>query len=113
NELISKIDEAKSIMRESLHNKIDLELIATNLNMSYSNFRKIFKKIVGVSPLSYFNQMKIEEAKLLLSTTNISIKEISFLLSYDSPEAFSVYFHKKTKLTPSQYRSIGFVKNNL
>ncbi|MFI3263071.1 MAG: AraC family transcriptional regulator [Rikenellaceae bacterium] len=113
NEVVSKIAEAKSIMRESLYNKVDLEPIATHLNMSYSNFRKTFKKVVGVSPLSYFNQMRIDEAKLLLSTTNLSIKEISFRLSYDSPEAFSVYFHKKVKVTPSQYRMLGFAKNGV
>lgn len=111
-EMKCKMDLAKSIMRESLYNKVDLESISNRLNMSYSNFRKIFKKIVGVSPLSYFNDMKIEEAKQLLNTTNLSIKEISFSLSYDSPEAFTVFFRKKSGVTPSQYRANVSVKKH-
>ncbi len=105
--LDQKIERAKIIMREKLLEDIDLEQLASQLNLSYSWFRKIFKEYTGFSPAKYFQELKIQKAKELLTYTNKPIKEISIILHYESAEHFSTLFKKINHLTPLEYRHFG------
>ena len=48
--ILNKMNQAKLKMREAIYDKLDLEQLASDINMSYSNFRKTFKEFIGVSP---------------------------------------------------------------
>lgn len=104
-ELIRKINKAKVIMRESTYSSIAPEEIAEQLNVSYSSFRRAFKELTGTSPAKYMVELKINAAKLLLSTTGESVKEISYKLNFENPIYFSLSFKKRTTLTPTEYRN--------
>ncbi|MDD3320692.1 MAG: AraC family transcriptional regulator [Paludibacter sp.] len=106
-ELINKINKAKVIMRESVYRNIGAEDIAKSLNISYSGFRKAFKEFTGTSPSKYMLELKLNEAKLLLSTSNQSIKEISYCLKFENPDYFPIFFKKRTGQTPGEYRNIS------
>jgi len=109
-DLIQKMNKAKVIMRESVYKSITPEDIAKSLNISYSGFRRAFKEFTGTSPSKYMVELKLNEAKLLLSTTTQSIKEIAYSLSYENPDYFPVFFKKRTGLTPVEYRNSVEVK---
>ena len=47
------------------------------------------------------------KAKLLLTTTTRPVKEISYSLKYENPEYFSMFFKRRTSMTPVEYRNIG------
>jgi AraC-like DNA-binding protein len=103
--LIEKINKSKVIMRESVYKNITPEDIAKSLNISYSGFRRAFKEFTGTSPSKYMVELKLNEAKLLLSTSSLFIKEIAYSLNIENPEYFSVFFKKRTGLTPLEYRN--------
>jgi AraC-like DNA-binding protein len=103
-DLISKINKAKVLMRESVYSSLFAEDIAKTLNISYSGFRRAFKEFTGTSPSKYMMELKLNEAKLLLSTTAQSVKNISYSLNFENPEYFSVFFKKRTGVTPLEYR---------
>ena len=109
-ELINKINKAKVIMRESIYKNFTAEDISKQLNISYSGFRRAFKEFAGSSPSRYMLELKLNEAKLLLSTTNQPIKEISYGLNFENPDYFSVFFKKRTGLTPLEYRNFTITK---
>lgn len=100
-----KMERAKIFMNENIHSDIDTETIAENLNMSYSWFRKVFKGYTGYAPAQYFQELKINRAKLLLVETSLSVKEIAYQLNYNSTEHFFSMFKKKTGFTPVAYRN--------
>ena len=104
NELETRINKAKLLIRNNLTNDISLEDIASEINMSYSWFRKIFKEYTGFSPANYIKEMKLQRAKNLLISTDLSIKEIAYNLNFDSISYFSSTFRKQTGCTPLQYR---------
>ena len=89
-ELIGKINKAKVIMRESIYKNILAEEIAKSLNISYSGFRRAFKEFTGTSPTKYMMELKLNEAKLMLSTTAQSVKNISYSLNFENPEYCSL-----------------------
>ncbi|MDD4921167.1 MAG: AraC family transcriptional regulator [Bacteroidales bacterium] len=104
-DLINKINKAKVIMRESIYQDITAEDIAKTLNISYSGFRKAFKELTGTSPSKFMLELKLNEAKLLLSTTSQSVKQISYSLNFENPDYFPIFFKKRTGISPVEYRS--------
>jgi AraC-like DNA-binding protein len=104
-ELINKINKAKVIMRESVYKNLSAEDISRQLNISYSGFRRAFKEFTGSSPSRYMLELKLNEAKLLLSTSNHPVKEISYILNFENPDYFPIFFKKRTGLTPVEYRN--------
>ena len=109
-ELINKINKAKVIMRESVYKSLTAENVAKKLNISYSGFRRAFKEFTGTSPSKFMLELKLNEAKLLLSTTNQSVKEISYSLNIENPDYFPIFFKNRTGLTPVEYRNTA-IKN--
>jgi AraC-like DNA-binding protein len=103
---IQIIEQAKVIMNENVLEEISLQEIASRLNISYTTFRKNFKKYVGLSPAKYFSELRLDKAKQLLTETSGSIKEIAYMLQFSSIEHFATIFKKTTGMTPKDYRQI-------
>ena len=102
---VDMINRARLRIREGVESKITVQEIAAELGSSYSNFRKLFKEYTGLSPAFYQQDLKLQRAKELLSTTDMSIKEIAYRLNFDSPDYFSSKFKTKIGCKPSEYRS--------
>ena len=94
-------------MKEDLSCSKDLEKIATSLDISYSLFRREFKRQCGISPGQYRPELKLAKAKELLYSTNLSIAEISSRLHFESLGQFSTFFKKKTGVPPLEFRKRG------
>lgn len=103
------IESSRFEMRQNIGIEFDLKEMAQKHNVSYSFFRKMFKKYTGVSPGQYHLQLRIMRAKELLVSTDKSIKEIGYELGFQSIFYFSNMFKKKTGDTPSNFRN----KNSL
>ena len=99
-----KIEQAKIIMNENVYKNIDPEELAEKLNISYSWFRKVFKDYTGYAPSKYIQELKFRKAKQLLICTSHTVKEISYMLDYNSTEHFFSLFKKITGFTPMEYR---------
>ena len=106
-ESAQKIERAKIIMIENIHKNIDIKGIARNLGISYSLFRKAFKKYTGYAPAQYVQEQKLRKAKELLAETNLTVKEISYELNFSSYEYFLSFFKKRVGHTPMEYRNLG------
>ena len=101
------IEQAKAIMQEHVLQNIDLEVLADQLNISYSWFRKIFRDYTGHPPAKYFTLVKLRHAQHLLANTQDSIKEIAFALGFKSTEHFYTTFKRGTGSTPNLYRKLS------
>jgi len=100
----SLVSKARVIFRENIETSISAEQVSSNLGVSYSLFRKVFKKYTGISPGQYLIQLKIERAKLLLTFPDKLVKEVAYDLGFDSCFYFSKLFKEKTGLSPVNYR---------
>ena len=101
---VDMINRARAVIRDSLESALTIQKVAEDLGMSYSNFRKLFKEYTGLSPATYQQDLRIQRAKELLSTTALSIKEIAYRLNFESPDYFSAKFKQKTGRKPSDLR---------
>ncbi|MBR1449200.1 MAG: helix-turn-helix domain-containing protein [Prevotella sp.] len=102
---VDMINRARLRIRESLESALTIQQVAEELGVSYSNFRKLFKEHTGLSPAIYQQDLKLQRAKEMLTTTDMSIKEIAYRLNFDSPDYFSAKFKSKTGRKPSDLRN--------
>lgn len=102
---VDMINRARLRIRESLESDLTIQKIAEDLGVSYSNFRKLFKEYTGLSPATYQQDLRLLRAKELLSTTDLTIKEIAYRLNFESPDYFSAKFKAKMGCKPSEARS--------
>jgi AraC-like DNA-binding protein len=100
----NQIRQAKLIILENMSVEILQEKIARSIGMGYSSYRKKFKEYTGLSPAQYQISLKIGKAKGLLITSNLSLKEIAYILGFESIDYFFRLFRQKTGLTASEYR---------
>jgi AraC-like DNA-binding protein len=74
------------------------------LNVHVNHLNKILKKITGSSTTELVNYRVLQEAKLLLTYSDLSINDIALCLKFAEPNHFSGFFKLHTGSTPSQYR---------
>ena len=98
------IETIRFEIRKNPEQELNLTMLAKQHNVSYSYFRKMFKKYTGVSPGQYHLQLRIMRAKELLISTDKSIKEISYELGFQSIFYFSNLFKRKTGISPSNFK---------
>lgn len=65
---------------------------------------RIFKAQVGLSPLDYQKSIRLENAKNLLTTTNLPVSHIATAMGYSSVSYFQNLFRKDVGMTPLAYR---------
>ena len=102
--LVDRINHARVWMQEALEEPLSIQEIAQKLGMSYSSFRKSFKEYAGLSPARYLQDIRLQRARELLCTTDLSVKEIAYRLHFETPAYFSAQFRKKTGVSPSKFR---------
>ena len=101
---VDMVNRARLVIREHLESSLTIQQVAEDLGVSYSNFRKLFKEYTGISPATYQQDLRLQRAKELLSTTDMSVKEIAYRLNFESPDYFSAKFKAKTGRRPSELR---------
>jgi AraC-like DNA-binding protein len=98
------IRKACMYFRENLNTNINMEQLAKELNVGYSYFRQMFRKYTGISPTQYHLSLRIQNAKDLLISTDLSVKEIAINLGFESYFYFSRIFKDKTGTSPMDFR---------
>lgn len=91
------------ILEENIRNKLSLDQISKQVNLSVSQAKKIFQREAGDSIINYFISLKIEEAKRLINESEMNFTQIAEFLGYDTIGYFSRVFKQKTGMTPSEY----------
>lgn len=84
---------------------ITLPEIAAYFNYNKNYLSRKYKDIIGMGISQQITKFRIEEAKVLLSTTNLSIQEIASTIGYDDAKYFMRIFKKIENNTPSEYRN--------
>lgn len=85
--------------------KLSMAEAAALTHMSYSNFCRSFKLLLGDSYVDFCNKARVQRAQELLQNSHKSVTEISTLLNFGSVSYFNRIFKNITGYTPLAYRS--------
>ena len=101
------VDSIVEILKSRLHSSVNLDEIAKELFFSKTYIKSVFKKKMNTSIIKYYNDLKIDEAKKLISLNKYTVTEITDILGFSSVHYFSRLFKQITDMTPTEYaRSI-------
>lgn len=107
-ELISQI---QFWMSKNLPSSMSLAEIGAQFDISERSLSRRFKAAIGQQPSQYWRQLRIDMAKDLLTSSNLSILEISYLVGYQDQSHLSKLFKQATGHSPKDYR--GMVRKKL
>ncbi|MEH7381417.1 response regulator [Bacillus sp. JJ1533] len=102
------INEAKYYIKEYYRTNIKVQEVADVINITPNYFSSLFKEKTGVNFNEYVNQLRVEEAKVLLAETPFKVNEVSEQVGFHEYKYFVAVFKKVTGMTPTDYRK--FVK---
>jgi AraC-like DNA-binding protein len=102
----SRLDAIKAAeyIKENWLDDFNIDNIARAAGLSRHYLTRLFKKYTGMTPYSYYQDVKIEKIKEALRDTGISVSKAFLLCGVDYSGRFADIFKKKTGMTPSQYR---------
>jgi len=99
------IDEVTQIIHDRFKDPmLNSQFLADSVEMSAAYLSRVFKQTLGVSIADYISQLRIEEAKRLLTQTDIKVMDLGEKLGVENMQYFFVRFKQATGLTPRQYR---------
>lgn len=100
------ISSAIAYINNHLHQKINLADLAGKHYLSYIQFSRRFKHSTGTTPQNYIARLRLKKAQLLLSETNLSVKQIARDCGFSSEYYFCNFFRKQCGLPPTHYRTM-------
>ncbi|MCH4888532.1 helix-turn-helix transcriptional regulator [Acidaminobacter sp. JC074] len=100
-----EIEQAIQYMYHHMHQKITLNELAEDVNLSVSRFSKIFKDELETSPMDYLNAIRLERAKRLLLSDQMKIHRIAYECGFSDTSYFTMKFKEKYDETPREFRS--------
>jgi len=109
NDLLSKMEalldeyfNGDNILEQGLPS---VQYFSDRLNVSSNYLSDMLRILTGQSTQQHIHNKIIEQAKVTLTTTNLSVSEIAYQLGFEHPQSFNKLFKSKTNVTPIEFRA--------
>ncbi len=102
--LLPHLRAARDLIDRDYAQQIDLDALAARAACSRYHFLRSFRAAYGETPFRYLTRRRIERAKDLLRSANLTVTEVCWLVGFASLGSFSSRFHELVGVPPSVYR---------
>ena len=92
-------------IQSHLYEKLALDKICEEVGLSKYYFIRQFKKTTGMTPITFINSLRCEDAKKLLLHRKKSVHEIALQCGFENDSYFSKLFREYTGVLPTEFRS--------
>lgn len=100
------INKARQYILRNIHRDITLDMLSNYLGFSKSYIIRIFKNVYGQTPYAYVLNLKINKAKMLISTSNkVNLGDIAKDVGFYDQSHFTKSFRKIYGVNPKLYKS--------
>ena len=107
-ERLNSVKEVLSYISENYSNNITLDHLAHIAGMNPKYFCRYFKSMTDRTPIDYLNYYRVECACEMLSTKDISIREVAISCGFNDESYFIKTFNKYKNITPKQFMKRSF-----
>ena len=105
--VIRTVTQMRKYIEKHIDEKITIEKICREYNISSTAFKKYFKYMYGLPVHKWVSEKRMLLAADYLHSTPMSIIQIAQMVGYDGVSQFNVVFKRKYGITPGQYRKIS------
>lgn len=102
-----KLREAILLMERNIEEPLTQPELAALLDLSARQLQRVFKQYVGVTPVRYYLNLRLDRARGLVTQTEMPINEIAALTGFLRPEQFSRAYTKRFEIAPMRDRIEG------
>jgi len=110
--LDKRVQHACDYMQGHMAERFSIDNVAAACNLSTSRLAHLFKEHMGVSPKSWSNDLRLQQARKLLLAGRDSIARIASMVGYEDPNQFTRYFTKNMGCSPRAFRQ-AFLKRKI
>jgi AraC-like DNA-binding protein len=101
---IASLRRARDLMDLRFADPLDLEQMAAQAGFSKFHFARAFKDAYGETPANYLSRRRVERAKDLLRSANLTVTEVCMLVGFSSLGSFSSRFSEMVGMSPSAFQ---------
>lgn len=102
-----RVEKARDFLQGRLEIPTTLDDVARAAFLSKARLCALFKDAIGVPPLQYLEQLRMERAVQLLLFTSLDVDRIADTLTYQDRKYFDKRFKRHWQVTPYRYRRAG------
>ncbi len=102
NSQMRRVAEAITVLRENFARPIRVEQLAAAAQMSPSAFHLHFKSLTSMTPIQYQKQLRLMEARHLMTSENVSVTDAAFRVGYESAAQFSREYTRMFGTSPKR-----------
>ena len=103
-DLASALLRARNLVDRDFAEPLTLDYMARVAGYSKHHFARSFAAAYGETPRAYLTRRRVERAKDLLRTANLTVTEICLLVGFESLGSFSSRFRELVGSSPTEYR---------
>jgi transcriptional regulator GlxA family with amidase domain len=100
----SKVNTIQNYLLSNFDKSHTLQSIASNAAVSSRQLSRLFHRNCGVGPMTFLEDARIDVARRLLETTDLTTKEVSTRCGFDSSENMRRVFVRRLQISPVEYR---------
>jgi AraC-like DNA-binding protein len=103
-ERIAHLRRARDLMDLRFADPLNLDRMAAQAGLSKFHFARAFKDAYGETPANYLSRRRVERAKDLLRSANLTVTEVCMLVGFSSLGSFSSRFSEMVGMSPSAFQ---------
>ena len=100
------VDEIGKLLELDCGRNVSLEYLAEKLHLNPAYLSRIFKEATGKNFMEYLTAFRIEKSKVLLTESDMKVKELCEHMGYTNANYFIKLFKEHTGVTPGEYRQL-------
>ena len=99
-----RVERALELLTSDIAKRWTVELLARAVGLSRPVLAERFLRVLGLSPMRYLSQQRMQVAAALLLGTDASLAEVAARIGYQSEFAFNRAFKRHFQVPPGVYR---------
>jgi len=100
-----RVAAVRDWMEDHFSAEASLKQLASSAALDPQHFLRLFTQLYEKTPRQYIIERRIEEARRLLTNTEMTIENICYQIGWQSVPTFTLMFKRKTGVTPSRFRA--------
>lgn len=102
-----KLIEAVAFLEARIEEPFDLDACAEKLRLSRRQIERLFNRYLGVTPVRYMNDLRLQRGRALLAETDMSVTDVAIACGYTSASHFSKSFRQRYGVSPYRFSHFG------